>query len=320
GVDVLLYRATSPGTRLVDYEAPSSLNEADLDLDSLQAFYLCQEATDQAVLSQSVAFDAINRATQAQNDVVAAVAAAQNADTNAADASLAAQQALQVAQDALDAVAPTTAADVPYDNTASGIAADDIQAAIDIIAAATGVIEVNSSGVANQSTVTGSTVTAALNTLLAAVNGKAPASHTHTAAQITDLAGLLSGKQDADPDTAKTDVVQAWSKPQRSVPTALVSGATITPDVSAAQDFSLNLGVSATLANPTGIASAVGLKGSIAGTTTAAGLTLAYGSFWFPIGAATAPAIPTTSGTKFRIDFHIVSTTRIDFALSSVGA
>lgn len=48
GAIVLLKRATSPNARLVDFEAPSSLNEDDLDTDSLQAFYLGQEANDQA--------------------------------------------------------------------------------------------------------------------------------------------------------------------------------------------------------------------------------------------------------------------------------
>jgi microcystin-dependent protein len=39
-------RETSPTTRLVDYTQPGSLTEEDLDTDSLQAFYLAQEAND----------------------------------------------------------------------------------------------------------------------------------------------------------------------------------------------------------------------------------------------------------------------------------
>lgn len=45
---VLIKRQTSPNVRLVDYVSPSSLNEDDLDTDSLQGFYLAQEANDQA--------------------------------------------------------------------------------------------------------------------------------------------------------------------------------------------------------------------------------------------------------------------------------
>lgn len=48
GVVILVKRSTSPSARLVDYVAPSSLNESDLDTDSLQGFYLAQEAVDQA--------------------------------------------------------------------------------------------------------------------------------------------------------------------------------------------------------------------------------------------------------------------------------
>ncbi|SFZ81652.1 Phage T7 tail fibre protein [Devosia enhydra] len=48
GAVVLVKRLTSPNSRLVDYVSPSSLNEDDLDTDSLQGFYLAQEANDQA--------------------------------------------------------------------------------------------------------------------------------------------------------------------------------------------------------------------------------------------------------------------------------
>jgi len=45
---ILIRRSTSPTSRIVDFEVPSSLNEEDLDNDSLQGFYLAQEAIDQA--------------------------------------------------------------------------------------------------------------------------------------------------------------------------------------------------------------------------------------------------------------------------------
>ena len=43
---IRISRNTSPTVRLVDYTAPSTLTEEDLDNDSLQAFYLGQEAKD----------------------------------------------------------------------------------------------------------------------------------------------------------------------------------------------------------------------------------------------------------------------------------
>ena len=44
---IIIQRATSDTTRLVDYVDGSNLTESDLDLDSLQAFYMSQEALDE---------------------------------------------------------------------------------------------------------------------------------------------------------------------------------------------------------------------------------------------------------------------------------
>jgi len=59
---VVIKRATSPNTRLVDYQTGSVLSDEILDKDSLQAFYLAQEANDVAdiVLSKNASdlFDA----------------------------------------------------------------------------------------------------------------------------------------------------------------------------------------------------------------------------------------------------------------------
>ena len=61
---VVIKRATSPNTRLVDYQTGSVLSDEILDKDSLQAFYLAQEANDVAdiVLSKNASnlFDAGN--------------------------------------------------------------------------------------------------------------------------------------------------------------------------------------------------------------------------------------------------------------------
>jgi hypothetical protein len=61
---VVLKRATSPNTRLVDYQTGSVLSDEILDKDSLQAFYLAQEANDVAeiVLSKNASnlYDAGN--------------------------------------------------------------------------------------------------------------------------------------------------------------------------------------------------------------------------------------------------------------------
>lgn len=51
---IVIKRNTSQSARIVDYEGDSVLREADLDNDSLQAFYMAQEAMDRA----EQAFDA----------------------------------------------------------------------------------------------------------------------------------------------------------------------------------------------------------------------------------------------------------------------
>lgn len=48
GAAIRVRRATSPTTRLVDFQGAVPLTESDLDTDSLQAFYLAQEAADVA--------------------------------------------------------------------------------------------------------------------------------------------------------------------------------------------------------------------------------------------------------------------------------
>lgn len=123
-----------------------------------------------------------------------------------------------------------------------------------------------------------------------------------------------------DAATAKTNVAQQFTKPQRGSSTTLTSGTTITQDLADGNNWDLTLGHNATLANPTNQSSYVKLTGSIDcvqdGT---GGRTLAFGSNWYPIGAASAPAAPTGANAKFRIDFRVVSSTRIDFSLRGVG-
>jgi hypothetical protein len=53
GDAVVITRTTSQSTRLVDYASGSTLTEEDLDDDSLQAFYMAQEAIDDANINNS---------------------------------------------------------------------------------------------------------------------------------------------------------------------------------------------------------------------------------------------------------------------------
>ena len=103
---------------------------------------------------------------------------------------------------------------------------------------------------------------------------------------------------------ASLSETQTFTKAQRGSSVTLTSGATITPDFAAGNNFDLALGVNATLANPTNIVA--GQSGAIVITNGA--YTLAYGSYWkFPSG--TAPTI--TQSAVSVIAYYVESATRI---------
>ena len=67
-----------------------------------------------------------------------------------------------------------------------------------------------------------------------------------------------------DADTAKTDVEQTFTAPQRGSITALTSATTITMDLDAANFYSVTLAHSATFANPTNTPSKRSIPASLA--------------------------------------------------------
>lgn len=81
GQPVVVQRLTSPGERLVDYQGAVPLTEADLDLDSQQAFFLAQESRD--ILTD------LTGLTSGPLDTALGAAAAANASAQAAAASAA---------------------------------------------------------------------------------------------------------------------------------------------------------------------------------------------------------------------------------------
>lgn len=129
--------------------------------------------------------------------------------------------------------------------------------------------------------------------------------------------GLVIGTdvQAYDADTAKTDVVQSFSVAQRGAITALTDGSSITPDFAAANNFSVTLGGSRTLANPTNITA--GQSGVIVITQDGTGSrTLAYGSY-FKFAGGTAPTLTTTAAAVDVLAYYVESSTRITAKLIS---
>lgn len=114
---------------------------------------------------------------------------------------------------------------------------------------------------------------------------------------------------DATTTMAGLAVAQTFTKAQRGTITTLTDGATITPDFSASNNFSVTLGGNRTLANPSNIVA--GQSGVIFISQDGTGSrTLSYGSYWdFPGG--TAPTLTTTASAVDLIAYVVRTTTSI---------
>jgi len=137
----------------------------------------------------------------------------------------------------------------------------------------------------------------------------------------TTLTGVLKGNgttaftaATAGTDYAGIDTAQTFTKGQRGEITALTDGATITPDFSDSNNFSVTLAGNRTLANPTNLVA--GQSGSIFITQDATGSrTLAYGSYW-DFAGGTAPVLSTAANSVDRIDYIVRTTTSIHAVLT----
>lgn len=149
-----------------------------------------------------------------------------------------------------------------------------------------------------------------------------------TAVQPADIADMLIEDdigvtvQGYDAATAKTDVAQQFSKPQRASATPVTSATTMTIDLAANNDFEVTAYAhNGTLANPTNQSTQINQKGTITITQDGTGgRTLSFGSNWKAIGSASAPSINTTAGVTSCIDYHVLSSTVIRYSLRPVGA
>jgi len=145
-----------------------------------------------------------------------------------------------------------------------------------------------------------------------AVSGLGPArtdSEIDTRADARITAATGSSVQAFDADTAKTDAAQTFTAAQRGTITALTSGATVTPDFAASNNYSLTLDQNLTIANPTNLTA--GQSGSIFLVQDGTGSrTAAWGSYWDFAGAA-APVLTTTAAGIDRVDYIVRSTTSI---------
>jgi hypothetical protein len=109
------------------------------------------------------------------------------------------------------------------------------------------------------------------------------------------------------------DGAQTWTKGQRGEITALVDGATITPDFADSNNFSVTLGGNRTLANPTNVVA--GQSGCIWISQDGTGSrTLAYGSNWDFTGG-TPPTLSTAASAVDCLVYAVESSTKITATL-----
>ena len=109
------------------------------------------------------------------------------------------------------------------------------------------------------------------------------------------------------------DGAQTWTKGQRGEITALVDGATITPDFADSNNFSVTLGGNRTLANPTNVVA--GQSGCIWISQDGTGnRALAYGSNWDFTGG-TPPTLSTAASAVDCLVYAVESSTKITATL-----
>lgn len=127
-------------------------------------------------------------------------------------------------------------------------------------------------------------------------------------AEIADEVG--STIQAFDNDTAKTDVAQTFTAAQRAEITPITFNATMTPDFSLSNNFSVTLTGTARIENPTN--QVAGQSGSIFITQDGTGnRTLSWGnsggvSNWYWAGG-TAPTLSTGANVKDRVDYIVAA-------------
>jgi hypothetical protein len=138
-----------------------------------------------------------------------------------------------------------------------------------------------------------------------------------TVSGILSSASIGSTVQAFDADNAVTDVAQTFTAAQRGSITTLNDAATIQPDFSASNNFTLTLaGTGRTLANPTSITA--GQSGVIAINQDATGsrTITTYGSY-FKFAGGTAPTLSTGANDLDILSYYCVSSTVI---VASLGA
>ena len=113
-------------------------------------------------------------------------------------------------------------------------------------------------------------------------------------------------------NVAVLNASQSFSKAQRVGVATLSDGATITPDCTASNNFTVTLGGNRTLANFSNLSSCVGQSGHIMVVQDGTGSrTLAFGAdYYFPGG--TTPTLTTSANAHDMLSYYVETSAIID--------
>ena len=135
-----------------------------------------------------------------------------------------------------------------------------------------------------------------------------------------ECSGITGGQtrvvtaQDSNLTMAGTDIAQTFTGPQRGTVTAIGnSGATCTINLNTSNNHSVTLNAATvTFASPTGLASAaIGQSGSIFISQDGSGSRAGSFNAAFDFAGGTAPTLSTTASAVDRLDYVVVSATRL---------
>ena len=170
-------------------------------------------------------------------------------------------------------------------------------------------VEVNIADLAAKASLASPTFTGtpAAPTAAVSTNTTQVATTAFVVAEIADEVGTTI--QAFDADTAKTDVAQTFTNAQRGQVTTVASAATITLNFNDSNNYEIDLGHTATIANP--LNCTAGQSGSIFITQDATGSrVVSWGSYWDFAGGV-APVLSTAALSTDRIDYIVHSATSI---------